>query len=178
MHQERPSVRGAGRGAWSGFPRAVVARPVRAGVAIALLVPQLAGCFHYVPVGSQPLPSGSEVSVGLTDLGRVQMAEQVGPGVRRIGGNLLENGDTSLLLSVTSVQYLDLDVTARWAGEPVEVPRRYIGELRERQLSRSRTFLTLGLVVVGLVASTFVAISGFGTDGGPTRPGDGDNGQT
>jgi hypothetical protein len=158
--------------------RAVRTRPFRAALALLVLLPQLTGCYQYVPAGSQPLPRGAEVSVSLSDAGRVAMADEVGPGVRRIGGTLLQQGDTSVLLSVRSVEYLDLAVTAQWAGEEVEVPRRHIAELRERQLSRTRTWVTIGLVVAGLIASTFVAISGFGDDEGPTTPGDGDNGQT
>jgi hypothetical protein len=143
-----------------------------------VLMPQLTGCYQYVPTGSQPLPRGAEVSVSLSDAGRVAMTEALGPGVRRLGGTLLEHGDTAYLVSVRTVEYLDLAITAQWAGEQVEIPRRHVTEVRERQLSRTRTWVTIGLVVAGLIASTFVAISGFGDDEGPTNPGNGDNGQT
>jgi len=174
MQQRLFQWQGGGRHARGNPSRVGTARSVRSGVAVALLVPHLAGCFHYVPAGAAPLPGGTEVSVGITDRGRVALTEDVGPGVRRIGGRLLESTDTSIALAVTSVQYLDLDITARWAGERVELSRDHVGEIRERRLSRSRTWAAVGLAAAGLVASTLIAISGFGTDtGSNVPPGDG-----
>jgi hypothetical protein len=154
------------------FPPAVCTRRVRAAVAMVLLVPQLTGCFQYAPVQGVQVPTGAQVSVGLTDRGRVAMTEAVGPGVRSIEGQLLGQTDTSLVLSVSSVRYFDLGL-ATWAGERVEVGTDYIHDLRERRFSRTRTWIAGAAVAGGLILASFIAIRGFGGDGGSDRPGNG-----
>lgn len=162
-----------------GSSRAVPARAVRASIAVMLLVPHLVGCYHYVPATHAAMPSGAEVSVGITDRGRVALSDQVGPGVRRVGGQVLETTDTSLVLAVTSVEYLDLSVPMQWAGEPVrlELAPHFFTEVRERRLSRSRTWMMGGLIAVVAVAVSMIAIRGIGGEGPDNRPGNGDGGQ-
>jgi hypothetical protein len=137
-----------------------------------LVIPQLAGCFRYVPVQSDLVPPGARVSVGLNDRGRVAMTEAVGPGVRNLEGQLLGRTDTSLVLSVISVRYFDLGL-ATWAGERVEVGTGYIHDLRERRFSRTRSWLAGTAVATGLVLASFMAIHGFGGEGAGNRPGNG-----
>jgi hypothetical protein len=153
------------------------ARALRAGLALAMLTPQLTGCYTHVPVSTAAVPHGAEVSVLVTEPGRAALAEQVGPGVRRLGGGVLERTDTTLVLAVRSVEYLDLGVTARWAGERVEVGRDFVGELRERRLSRPRTGAMAAIVAAFAVAATFVSLTGSGGDPGPSRPPDSGNQQ-
>lgn len=152
-------------------------RAVRATIALGLLIPQLTGCYHYVPVMSPEMPSGIEVSVGVTDAGRMTLSERVGPGVRRIGGQVMAATDTSLVLSVKTVEYFDQNQPARWAGERLNLSRQFVSEIRERRFSRSRTILMAGLVAVAAVAASKLAIAGFGTDVGRERPGGVDSGQ-
>lgn len=135
-----------------------------------LLIVQLAGCYSYVPVSSSAVPPGSRIAVAVTDRGRVGLSEPVGPGVRRIEGDFLAETDTSVMLSVSSVQFLDLGMPARWSGERLEISRGFISEIREWRLSRTRTWITLGLVAVGAIAASFVAIGGFGADDPSDRP--------
>ncbi|HEX6308599.1 MAG TPA: hypothetical protein VFZ69_10455 [Longimicrobiales bacterium] len=150
----------------------------RAGIAGLLLMLQLTGCFTYVPVTGTAVPEGSRVALAVTDRGRVALAEPVGPGVRRIEGDMMSMTDTSVVLSVSSIQYMDLAVPARWAGERLEISRDYIGEMRERRLSRSRTWLAIGLGALAAVGVAFVAIEGFGGDGIGDRPDDPGNGSS
>jgi hypothetical protein len=166
------ATRQCGSGRMGGLPRAARARPIRAALAMVLLIPQLTGCFQYVPVQSAQVPAGAQISVGITDRGRVAMSEAVGPGVRSLEGHLLGRTDTSLVLSVSSVRYFDLGL-ATWAGERVEVGTDYIHDLRERRFSRTRTWIAAAAVAGGLILASFIAIRGFGGDGGPDRPGNG-----
>jgi hypothetical protein len=166
------AVRRSGSGRTREFPRAVRGRPLRAGLAVVLLVPQLTGCFRYVPVPSAEVPAGSQVQVGITDRGRVALTDAVGPGVRSLEGQVLARTDTSLVLSVSSVRYYDLGL-ATWAGEQVEVGTDYIDNLRERRFSRTRSWIAGAAVVGGLILASFIAISGFGGDSGRDHP---DNG--
>lgn len=135
-----------------------------------LLIPHLTGCFHYVPVGSSAVPSGTEVMVGVTDRGRVELTPVVGHGVRNIGGPLLESTDSSLVLSVTSVQYIDTRDLAAWPGERMELRREFVTDVRERRISRSRTGILAALIAAGIVAASLIAIWGFGDDPGDNRP--------
>lgn len=141
-------------------------------MAIVLLVPQLTGCYHYVPAQSTALPAGADVSVGVTDRGRVALEEAVGPGVRSVEGRLLQRTDTSVVLSVNSVRYYDLGI-ATWEGERIEIGTAYISELRQRRLSQTRSLLAGALIAGALVAASFLAITGFGGSDVPSGPGDG-----
>lgn len=146
-------------------------RAARATVALTLLLPQLTGCFQYVQTGQTVLPVGTEVSVGITDRGRAELAERVGPGVRSFGGTIVQSTDTALALSVQTVEYLDLGVQVRWAGERLDLPREFIAEVRERRFSRGRTLLAMGLAVAGVVVASLVAIAvDGGGEPGPGRP--------
>lgn len=149
----------------------------RACIAMVLLAVQLGGCFSYVPVGGEVVPAGAQVTVGINDRGRIGLTEAVGPGVRTIHGQLITSTDSMLVLSMSSVEFFDLNVPARMAEERVEVPREFVADFRERRLSRSRTWLTAGLVAVGLVAATLIGIAGFGGDEPGDRPGNGGNGE-
>jgi hypothetical protein len=151
------------------------ARAVRASIALGLLIPQLTGCFHYVPVASGEMPHGIEVSVAVTDAGRVALSEQVGPGVRQIGGQVMATTDSSLVLSVRTVDYFDQNGPIRWAGERLDLSRQFVGEIRERRLSRTRSLVMAGLAAIAAVAATKLAITGFGGDPGSDLPG-GDSG--
>jgi hypothetical protein len=149
----------------------VPARAIRATLALGLLIPQLTGCYHYVPVQSSDLPHGAEVSIGITDAGRMNLSERVGPGVRRIGGQVLATTDSTLVLSVRMVDYIDQNLTARWAGERLDLSRHIVREIQERRLSRSRSLFMAGLVAIATFAASKIAISGFGGERGSDRPG-------
>lgn len=151
-------------------PRVAPARALRASVAIVLLLPYLTGCYQHVPVSHTALSPGADVSVRLTDQGRVALSESLGPGVLDLGGRVAARTDSSVVLSVHSVRYADLGVPVRWAGERVEIAYPLIGNTRERRLSRTRTAVMAALVVAGVVASSFIAIRGFGGDPPPERP--------
>lgn len=147
--------------------------PLRRWLAAGLLILHIGGCYSYVPVGNTQLVPGTHVSVALNDQGRVGMASDVGPGVLRITGQLRENHDTLIVMSMNSVNYMDLNVTAHMAGERVAIPRTYVYDFRERRISRSRTWFAVGLAAVGLVASSLIVISGFAGDDVPIKPGPG-----
>ncbi len=160
----------AGSRAAGSARRAGPHRRARASVATLLLLFHVSGCYHYVPVSSTSLPVGANVSVGISDQGRIALTEPVGPGVRRLSGMVVASTDTTVVLAVNGVDYIDLDTTVRWDGERVTLSRSFINDIRERQLSKRRTWLMAGLVVVGAVLVSTLAITGFGSDGGDREP--------
>jgi hypothetical protein len=163
----RPDVTGCARGK---TPRAVPVRTARAVLAALFLVPQLTGCYTYVPLDSSARPVGTHVSVGITDRGRVALAPQVGPEVRRLNGRVLQNTDSALVLSVASVRYLEAAASERWTGERVQVSRDFLSEVAERRLSPGRTALAGGLFAAAVVVISAVSLTVLGGDDqGSTR---------
>src|SRR5690606_4984524 len=117
-------------------PRTGAGRTVRAIVGLILLVPYLTGCYHYVPVREPVPPVGADVTLRLTDQGRIALAESVGPGVLDMRGHVLANSDSSVVMAVRTVSYMDLAIPARLNGLRVEVPRAFAFDIRERRLSK------------------------------------------
>lgn len=153
-------------------------RAIRATAALLLLLPPLTGCYTYVPVASSAVPPGTEVTMAVTDRGRVALTDAIGPGVRRIGGSVMSSTDSSVVLAVRSVQHIDLGVPVRWDGERVEVSRDFVSEIREKRLSRTRTGFMIGLALLGAVGASAIVIDGFGSDPDGTKPDDGEQPQT
>lgn len=132
----------------------------------------LTGCYTYTPVASTPVPS-MELAVDLTDLGRSETAQEIGPAVRRVEGSLLDVTDSAYVLAVKNVMGVSGGRT-RWGGEQVELPRAYIARTFERRFSRSRTTMIV-LGAVAAVGAFFLGKDLLGIGGGSTsdRPDDG-----
>lgn len=141
-----------------------------------LLLPSVVGCYQYVPITASAPVAGTEVSLGVNDQGRVALAGQIGPGARRLRGRLTQATDSLFVISLTSVEYVGAPVPARWAGEAISLSRDYVSDIGERRLSRSRSWLTAGVVAALAAAVSTIAIVGFGSDGGSDRPGGGGGG--
>jgi len=148
----------------------------RLAVAIGFL-PVVAGCYTYTPIATlQPAP-GSNLSLVLSDEGRMQSMRQVGPYAMRIEGELLSATPEDLVLAVSDV--VDIRGThSKWTGESVSLPRSYVMMTYQKQFSRSKTVLVATAVAGGIVA--IIAgrnLLGFGGGGSPgTTPPD-PNGQ-
>lgn len=124
--------------------------PHRLAVAIGFL-PILAGCYTYTPIATlQPAP-GTNLSLVLSDEGRMQSMRQVGPYAMRIEGELLQATPDDLVLAVSDV--VDIRGThSKWTGESVSLPRSYVSMTYEKQFSRSKTVLLATAVAGGIVA--------------------------
>lgn len=168
----------ASAGAQGRVPGLRLARgPLGRAVALVLLATQLAGCYTYVPATSTQMAPGARVSVAVTDRGRSELGERVGPGVRRLSGTVVISTDTSLVLSVSTVDFIDVPVPVRWNGDRIVVGRSLLSEVRERRLSRSRSWVMAGvLALVGVGLST-LALTGFGSDSDSDRSGEDDTHQ-
>jgi hypothetical protein len=130
----------------------------------------LAGCYTYSYVPEMPAP-GTRLSVGLTDAGRVQLENSVGPEVAEIEGDLATTSDTAVTLLVARTKGLRGGVQ-QWAGEPVTLRTGQYRMVRERRFSAPRTVALVGSMAAGFVA--FVATRGLlGFGGGGTSGGEG-----
>lgn len=157
--------------------RATPGRRARAVIAAVLLLLHVSSCYHYVPANSTALPIGASVLIGINDQGRIALMEPIGPGVRRLGGQVVASTDTTVVMAVNGVDYIDLETTVHWAGDRVMLSRSYINDVQERRFSKGRTWLMAGVVVVGAILASTLAISGFGSEGGDTKLPPGPGGQ-
>ena len=123
----------------------------------AFLLGSNAGCYVYTPAVT-PV-QGMRVQLELTDRGRVGMGGSIGAAARTIEGTLTSNPDSSYALRVEQVQYLN-GQSNRWTGEAVNVSKDFVGTVKERQFSRSRTFIAAAAIIGG----TAVLIATRGLD--------------
>jgi len=127
-----------------------VALDWRLAVAIGWL-PVLAGCYTYTPITTlQPAP-GTNLSLVLSDEGRMQSVRQVGPYAMRIEGELVQASSDDLVLAVSDV--VDIRGTrSKWTGETISLPRTYVLTTYQKRFSRSKTALVATAVGAGIVA--------------------------
>jgi hypothetical protein len=168
----------AGGGGRARSARAAQPRRARAAVALVLFSVHLVSCVHYVPADPAALPAGADVTVGITDRGRSELREALGPGAEWVDGRLLSQTEAELVLSVTAVRHADLAASVPWAGERVAIPRALVREVQERTVDRTRTFIAAGIAVLVI---TLVSLRGFGVlghedDDGSGGPRNGENG--
>jgi hypothetical protein len=136
-------------------------------------LPVLAGCYSYLPVATlQPAP-GTNLSLVLSDEGRMQSVRQVGPYAMRIEGELLQATPEDFVLAVSDV--VDIRGTrSKWMGESLSLPRAFVMTTYEKRFSRSKTALLAAAVAGGIVAiiasRNLLGIGGSG-DSGVTPPG-------
>lgn len=113
--------------------------------------------------------------VELDDVGRVEMASQIGPSVTRLEGYLDAPTDSQFVLRVTNVSSISGTV-GRWSGEPVTLRPRFVQAMFERRLSRGRTAALAGSLATAV--GFFVLTRALGVLGGGSEdPTPGDPGQ-
>jgi hypothetical protein len=149
------------------------ARPLQlrrtcAALTAACLFPFFTGCYTYTRSVSGSVAPGTDVSLAITDQGRVGLSERMGSGVLRVNGRVVNPGDSSWVVRVSSVEMV-AGGKSHWAGEEVQLPRSYVGDVATREFSRKKTWLAVG-VTVGALALTISAVSliGGGFEGSDT----------
>ncbi|MEO8193748.1 MAG: hypothetical protein ABI681_07845 [Gemmatimonadales bacterium] len=121
------------------------------------------GCYSFPAVAGPPAP-GSNLVLELNDQGRAALGQQIGISAARIEGQLQSNPDSAYPLRVTSVEYLN-GQSNRWSGEPLSIQKNLVSIVKERQFSRSRSFL-LAAGVLG-AAAAFMLTRGILGHGSP-----------
>ena len=139
-------------------------------VATVLLLTSVTGCYESLAVRSAVVPAGTQVSLAITDRGRVALGPQMGEGVLRLNGKVAQASDSMYVVQVSSVDYAAAP-TGHWAGEEIKVPRDYIASVAERRLSRKRSWLMAGIVVGGIaLLAAAIKIIGGGSVSDGTVP--------
>lgn len=119
------------------------------GLILAFLLGVSQGCYVYPPVSTAPAP-GQQLRFELNDRGRVGLGESIGNSAERLEGVLLSDSDSAYSVKVVSVTYLN-GQSNRWNGESLLVSKAFVRDVKEREFSRSRSFLTAAAVVGGAV---------------------------
>ena len=154
-----------------------VARRARTAITGVFVLPYLTGCYTYRQgVGSGVAP-GTDVSLTITDEGRVGLGQRMGAGILRVNGKLVDHPDTSYVVRVSSIDFINAG-TSHWSGEEIRMPKDYVGSVSTREFSRNKTWLTVGIVAGALALGiATVALVGSGTEGDDSA-GSGGDGQT
>ena len=137
---------------------------LRAVVAGLLFLPWATGCYTYVPLWQGTPQTGTLIAVGLSDRGRAELANRIGPGARQLTGRVAGLSDSSLTLAVSSVTYIGPGTPMIWNGEMVVIPRDVVSGIQERRLSKTRSWLAAGAAVAAIALISTLAITGFGSD--------------
>jgi hypothetical protein len=160
--------------------RAIGVRPWRHGMrrlgavaAAVSLLPGLDGCYTYKQSVTTAVQPGADVSLTITDQGRVGLGNRLGRGVLRVNGRVVNSRDSSdsvWVVQVSSVEMLAGQKT-HWAGEEVRLPREYVSDVATREFSRGRTWLAVGVTVaaVALAIGTASLVAG-GSESDDTKP--------
>jgi len=121
----------------------------------------LAGCYTYAPMTAAPAPE-MQISLVLSDVGRVGATATLGSGLDRVDGVLMGATDTTYSLRVFGVRDIR-GVQTKWSGESVILQRAWVANAYERHFSRGRTYLMTGVVTSAVAA--LIATRGFGIVG-------------
>lgn len=102
-----------------------------------------------------------EVVLELTDRGSVELAPRLGAELRLVAGRVLTFGDNGYEVGVTQTKNRS-GLETIWRNEPVSIRAEHVRSVSERRLDKRRTWLTVGLSVLGVVALG----EAFGIDSG------------
>ena len=146
-------------------------RPCLRVFAAVLTATGLSACYEYVPMQTTSAPN-PRVEVLVTDRGRVELQPQLGQGVLSFEGTLDGRQDSSYVVHVAEVTYINRQ-TNRWSGESITVSPQAVRDMRVRRVSRLRTFAVVASTVgAGLVFVVTRGLFGGGNLGSdPTPPG-------
>lgn len=141
-------------------------------VATAVALVALGGCYEYRPIESAP-PVGEQVSLQITDQGRVNLSQRFGPGLAEIQGRVVSTQGSDYVVNVYRVAQVSGE-SAAWSGEPTRIDRSFVGAVKGRQLSGLRTGLFAaaagGALYILISRNIIGSFSGGHEDEPPTPP--------
>jgi hypothetical protein len=138
---------------------------------VARLAPLLlAGCYTYRPLPAPVPAAGARVQIALTDDGSDSLSSRIGAGIDLVSGDVIRADTGSVTLAVRAIENRRGE-RDDWLGEAVVVPRRFVRDIEQRQMSLGGTGLLGGAIAAGLVAATAAMGSGGSQGGGGTAGG-------
>jgi hypothetical protein len=126
--------------------------------AILFLVLSAAGCYRYVPTEAPTVSSGKRVMIDLTSTGTANVRSALGDFVTSVEGRVSEANSAGMSISLIGVRRRGDSAPSTWSGETLRLASTDIYQVREHELSRSRT--TLASVALGATSvAVIVAIA-------------------
>lgn len=138
------------------------------------LLVTLAACYTYRPLTTPEPSPGDRVSAQLTSEGSRELADQIGPEVLHVEGDVLEVDSLGLNLQVREIESYR-GIRSGWGGEQLHLPRQAVAGMQQRKLSVGGTGMLVGVLTAGLYAVYRVLggpglfEGGNGGSGGPGR---------
>jgi hypothetical protein len=130
----------------------------------------LSACYTYQPLASPEPAAGDRVSAQLTSEGSRELADQIGPEVLHVEGDVLEVDSTGLNLEVHEIESYR-GIRSGWGGERLHLPRQAVAGMQQRKLSVGGTGFLAGVLTIGLYA-VYRVLGGPGLfEGGNGNPG-------
>ncbi|MBL0937343.1 MAG: hypothetical protein IBJ03_00500 [Gemmatimonadaceae bacterium] len=117
---------------------------------ILLTAVSTSACYSYVPVATAPAP-GTEVALLVSDRGRVELGERVGPEMDQLRGTLVSSSESAVTLRMREAVSLRR-VSTTWTGESLTVSPSLLAGVRVKQLDRGRSLLMAGGVTAAVIA--------------------------
>src|SRR6266536_847905 len=108
------------------------ARRTAAFAAVVLCAGAASACYVYQPSTSSLLAPGKSIALDLNDLGRLNLANQIGPEVKRIAGVLVSQTNNDYVLRVSQISFFN-GRTSEWSGEAVNVRGDYVSGVYEEK---------------------------------------------
>ena len=128
------------------------------------------GCYVYEPVTASMIAPGKSIAIDLNDLGRLNLANLIGPEVKRVSGVLVSQSANEYVMRVNQLTFFN-QKESQWSGEAVTVRNDYVSTLYQEKLSPSRTALAVGAAAASvgalMAARNLVA---NGNNDGDTKP--------
>ena len=115
-----------------------------------------AGCYNLEPVASVTPTPGTRLSLAINDGGRLALGGSMGPEIRVVEGKLLTKQDSTYVLSMVGVNYLN-GTFQKWAGETVRINSGMVSGFFEKRFSTAKTVMLLA----GGAAAGYVVTHGY-----------------
>ncbi len=148
--------------------------PPRVALLVCALI-GLPGCYRYVPVQLDAVPTGAEVRGRLAPEASTSLEGVVASNGRVVEGRLLERDAQQVLLFIPAAR-TQTGYQVETLRQAVAIPRNQLLEVELKQLDRTRTYGIAALTGAVVAAVVVRAISGGGgsssgppSGGGPTE---------
>jgi hypothetical protein len=126
----------------------------------------LTGCYTQQPLETAVPAPATRIIAQVTDTGAVALSGPVGPGALEVEGVVATADQTTWQLNLTRVDYRG-GTSVSWNRELVSVPRNALSNVTVKKVSRSRSWLTAGLITAGaILASQLFSHIGADSEGG------------
>lgn len=141
---------------------------------LAAFVLAAVGCHAYRPMTTATPDEGLDVALQLNDRGGEALRDSIGPDVVRIEGRVDSRMDSLVVLSISHTENAS-GVRSRWDGERIGVRPEWVRFAEQRQFSKQRTVMLVGVAVAAVVAAGVMSDGfGFGGSGDKNPPPDPD----